>query len=191
MFSIPPSIVGRPAPNSSKSQLSSRRVAPNPTQNTFPLCRKKIPSILFAGATRPKSSKSQLTQGGSPRTPCKILSRCAVRKSPLYFLYGRPAPKSSKSQLTQGGSPRTPRKILSRCAVRKSPYTFCRGDPPQVFQIPTYSRRVAPNPTQKIHSHYNTGAYVKNQIKFSLPLRELLRFLRQRPCVRGLFRRIS
>ena len=102
-------IWGRPALKSSKLQLSSRRVALNLTQNTFPLCRKKIPPILFAGATRPKSSKIQLTQGGSPRTPRKILSRCAVRKSPLYF---------------------------------------CRGDPPQVFQIPTYSRRVAPNPTQ-------------------------------------------
>lgn len=107
-------IWGRPALKSSKLQLSSRRVALNLTQNTFPLCRKKIPSILFAGATRPKSSKFQLTQGGSPRTPHK--------KNTLPLI---------------------------------------------------------------------PGAYVKNQIKFSFPLRELLRFLRQKPCVRGLFRRIS
>ena len=107
-------IWGRPALKSSKLQLSSRRVALNLTQNTFPLCRKKIPPILFAGATRPKSSKIQLTQGGSPRTPHK--------KNTLPLI---------------------------------------------------------------------PGAYVKNQIKFSFPLRELLRFLRQKPCVRGLFRRIS
>ncbi len=135
MFSIPPSIVGRPH------------------AKYFPLCRKKIPPMLFIGATRPKSSKSQLTQGGSPRTPRKILSRCAVRKSPLYFLQGRPAPSLPNSNLLKAGRP--------------EPHT------------------------KKIHSHYNTGAYVKNQIKFSLPLRELLRFLRQKPCVRGLFRRIS
>ena len=107
-------IWGRPAPQVFQIPTYSRRVAPNPTQNTFPLCRKKIPSILFAGATRPKSSKFQLTQGGSPRTPHK--------KNTLPLI---------------------------------------------------------------------PGAYVKNQIKFSLPLRELLRFLRQKPCVRGLFRRIS
>ena len=133
----------------------------------------------------------------------------------------------------KGGRPRIlpTQNTFPLCHKKNFPYTFQWGDPPQVFQIPTYSRRVAPNPTQNTfplcrkktspytfcrgdpppsplnfnllkagrpepHTKKNTlplipGAYVKNQIKFSFPLRELLRFLRQKPCVRGLFRRIS
>ncbi len=116
-------------------------------QNTFPLCRKKIPSILFAGATRPKSSKFQLTQGGSPRTPHKILSRCAVRKLP--------------------------------------PMLFVGATRPQVFQIPTYSRRVAPNPTQNTfplcRKKTSPYAFCRGDPPPSLPNSDLLKAGRPEP----------
>ena len=98
-------IRGRPALKSSKLQLSSRRVALNLTQNTFPLCRKKIPPILFVGATRPKSSKLQLSlRRVAPNHTQNTFLLCR-KKIPLYFCRGDPPPSLLNSNLLKAGRP--------------------------------------------------------------------------------------
>ena len=127
-----------------------------------------------------------------PDTPIKNTFRCAVRKFPPILFAGATRPKSSKLHLSLWRvAPNPMQNTFPLCRKKILPILFVGATRPQVFQILTYSRRVAPNPTKKNTLPLIPGAYVKNQIKFSLPLRELLRFLRQKPCVRGLFRRIS